>query len=66
MNRKFVNFLPDRVCITDIVSIFKVIETVVPYNQESEYQEILRQAVAVIETARGNTARAIVSTSNVI
>lgn len=64
MNRKLVNFLPDRVCITDIVSIFKVIETVVPYNQESEYQEILRQAVAVIEEARSKAAHAIVSTSN--
>ena len=64
MNRKLVNFLPDRVCITDIVSIFKVIETVVPSNQESEYQEILRQAVAVIEEARSKAAHAIVSTSN--
>ena len=39
-------------------------ETVVRILNESEYNEILRQAVAVIETARGNAARAIVSTSN--
>lgn len=39
-------------------------ETVVPYNQESEYQQILRQAVAVIENSRSKAARAIVSTSN--
>lgn len=58
------NFLPDRVCITDIVSIFKVIETVVPSKQESEYQEILQRAVAVIEESRSKAAHAIVSTSN--
>ncbi len=39
-------------------------ETVVRIHNESEYNEILRQAVAVIETARSNAARAIVSTSN--
>lgn len=39
-------------------------ESVVHIHNESEYNEILRQAVAVIETARGNAARAIVSTSN--
>lgn len=39
-------------------------ETVVSIHNESEYNEILQQAVAVIETARGNAARAIVSTSN--
>lgn len=39
-------------------------ETAVGIHNESEYNEILRQAVAVIETARGNAARAIVSTSN--
>ena len=39
-------------------------ETVVSIHNESEYNEILRQAVAVIETARGKAARAIVSTSN--
>lgn len=33
-------------------------------SSEPEYNEILQQAVAVIETARGNAARAIVSTSN--
>lgn len=39
-------------------------ETVVHIHHESEYREILQQAVAVIETARGNAARALVSTSN--
>lgn len=39
-------------------------ETVVRIHNESEYNEILRQAVAVIENARSNAARAIVSTSN--
>lgn len=39
-------------------------EITVAIHNESEYNEILRQAVAVIETARGNAARAIVSTSN--
>ena len=39
-------------------------ETIVHIHSESEYNEILQQAVAVIETARGNAARAIVSTSN--
>lgn len=39
-------------------------ETAVGIHNESEYNEILRQAVAVIETARGNAARAIVTTSN--
>jgi hypothetical protein len=39
-------------------------ETVIRIHRESEYNEILQQAVAVIETARGNAARAIVSTSN--
>ena len=39
-------------------------ETVVLIHNDSEYNGILRQAVAVIETARGNAARAIVSKSN--
>lgn len=39
-------------------------ETAIHIHNESEYNEILQQAVAVIETARGNAARAIVSTSN--
>ena len=39
-------------------------ETAVGIYNELEYNEILRQAVAVIETARGNAARAIISTSN--
>lgn len=39
-------------------------ETIVGIHNESVYNEILQQAVAVIETARGNAARAIVSTSN--
>ncbi len=39
-------------------------ETVVRIHNESEYNEILQQAVAVIETARSNAACAIISTSN--
>ena len=39
-------------------------ETIIAHHNESEYNEILRQAVTVIETARGNAARAIVSISN--
>ena len=39
-------------------------ETIVTFHTESEYNEILQQAVAVIEAARGNAARAIVSVSN--
>lgn len=39
-------------------------ETIVRINNESEYNEILRQAVSVIENARVNAARAIVGTSN--
>lgn len=39
-------------------------EPVVRIHSESEYNEILRQAVAVIETSRDNAARAIVRTSN--
>lgn len=39
-------------------------ETIVRIHSESVYNEILRQAVAVIEPARSNAARAIVSTSN--
>ena len=39
-------------------------ETLVSNNNESEYYVILQQAVAVIETARGNAARAIISISN--
>ena len=39
-------------------------ETIVRIHNESEYNEILQQTVAVIETARGNAARAIVTTSN--
>ena len=40
-------------------------ETVVRLHDESEYNEILQQAVAVIETARCNVARAIVSITTV-
>lgn len=36
-------------------------ETVVRIHNESEYNEILQQAVAVIETARSNAARAIIN-----
>lgn len=39
-------------------------ETVVRIHDESEYKEILLQAVAVIENARGDAARTIVSISN--
>ncbi len=39
-------------------------ENVITLHNESEYNEILQQAVAVIEAARGKAARAIVSTSN--
>lgn len=39
-------------------------ETAIHIHNESEYNEILQQAVAVIETARGSAARAIISTSN--
>lgn len=41
-------------------------DTTVRINTDSEYNEILRQAVAVIENARGNAARAILSASNEI
>lgn len=40
--------------------------TVISIHNESEYNEMLRQAVAVIENARNNATRAIVSTSNEI
>ena len=39
-------------------------ETIISTHSESEYNEILRQAVAVIETARSKAARAIVGSSN--
>ncbi len=39
-------------------------ETFVRIHNDSEYNELLQQAVAVIETARGNAARAVISTSN--
>ncbi len=39
-------------------------ETIISLSSESEYNEILRQAVAVIEASRNKVARAIVSTSN--
>ena len=39
-------------------------ETIVRIHSESEYNEILRQAVAVIEAARSKAARAIVESSN--
>ncbi|MDE7437591.1 MAG: PDDEXK nuclease domain-containing protein [Muribaculaceae bacterium] len=39
-------------------------KTIVSIQNESEYNEILRQAVGVIETARSKAARAIVATSN--
>ena len=35
-------------------------ETIITIHDESQYNEILRQAVAVIETARSKAARAIV------
>ena len=38
-------------------------ETIITTHNESEYNEILRQAVAVIETARSKAARAIVESS---
>ena len=39
-------------------------ETIIITHSDSEYNEILRQAVAVIETARSKAARAIVESSN--
>ncbi len=39
-------------------------ETIIAGQNESEYNEILRQAVAVIESARIKVASAIVRTSN--
>ena len=39
-------------------------EAIVAIHNESEYNEILRQAVAVIETARSKAARAIAESSN--
>ena len=39
-------------------------ETIIPFSNESEYNEILQQAVVLIENARCNAAHAIVSTSN--
>lgn len=39
-------------------------ETIIAIHNESEYNEILRQAVAVIESARIKVASAIVRTSN--
>lgn len=39
-------------------------ETVILINNESEYQEILQQAVALIEATRNTVARAVVLSSN--
>lgn len=39
-------------------------EQIIPLSEESQYNEILRQAVAVIESSRSKAARAIVATSN--
>ncbi|MDE5795035.1 MAG: DUF1016 domain-containing protein, partial [Muribaculaceae bacterium] len=39
-------------------------ETIIVTHSESEYNEILRQAVAVVESSRANVARAIVGASN--
>lgn len=39
-------------------------ETIISLSSESEYSEILRQAVAVIETARTKVAREVVASSN--
>lgn len=39
-------------------------EQIIAFKEEFSYNEILRQTVAVIEEARGNAARAIVSASN--
>lgn len=39
-------------------------ETIMPIQGESEYTEILQQAVAVIEAARSNAAKAVVKSSN--
>lgn len=41
-------------------------ETIISSSNESEYNEILRQAIAVIEDSRNRIARAVVSTSNEI
>ena len=41
-----------------------MMETVITHHTESEYNEILRQAVAVIEAARSKVACSIVGTSN--
>ena len=39
-------------------------KTIIVLHNESEYNDILRQAVAVIEAARSKAARAIVGSSN--
>ncbi len=39
-------------------------EQIIPLSEESQYNEILRQAVAVIESARSKAASAVVRTSN--
>ena len=39
-------------------------ETIIAIHNESEYNDILRQAVVVIETARNKAARAIAGSSN--
>ena len=39
-------------------------ETVILINNESEYQEILQQAVALIEATRNKIARTVVLSSN--
>ncbi|MBD5270597.1 MAG: hypothetical protein HDS43_08280 [Bacteroides sp.] len=41
-------------------------KTIIAIHNESEYKDILRQAVAVIETARNKVARAIAGSSNEI
>lgn len=39
-------------------------EQIIPLSEESQYNEILQQAVSVIESARSKAARAVVATSN--
>ena len=39
-------------------------ETIIANHNESEYNDILRQAVALIETARNKAVRAIAGSSN--
>ena len=39
-------------------------EQILPFSEESQYKEILQQAVVVIESSRSKVARAIVGASN--